>query len=96
MASALCSASYRRSLRTANDSPQIETLMIPWILLDSTAVPGNGGELRLSQRVDEFSIKIVGRSELMNSRVHGSETALAEHTDKWCQSTINPNIQNVL
>lgn len=52
--------------------------MIPWILLDSAQVPGNGGELQLFQRGDEFSIKIVGRGELMNSRVHGSEDALAE------------------
>jgi spermidine synthase len=43
-------------------------------------VPGNGAELRLYQRGDEFSIKIAGRGELMNSRVHGSEDALAEHT----------------
>ena len=41
-------------------------------------LPGGGGELRLYQRGDEFSIKIAGRSELMNSRVHGSEDALAE------------------
>jgi hypothetical protein len=49
-------------------------------LLDSAQVPGNGGELRLYQRGDEFSIKIKGRGELMNSRVHGSEIALAEQT----------------
>jgi spermidine synthase len=54
--------------------------MTPWILLDSAQVPGNGGELRLYQRGNEFSIKLVGRGELMNSRVHGSEDALAEHT----------------
>jgi len=54
--------------------------MTPWILLDSAAVPGNGGELRLYQRGDDFSIRIVGRGELMNSRVHGSEDALAELT----------------
>ena len=54
--------------------------MTPWVLLDSAQVPGNGGELRLYQRGDEFSIKITGRGELMNSRVHGSEDALAEHT----------------
>ena len=53
--------------------------MTPWVLIDSTPVPGNGGELRLYQRGDEFSIKIEGRGELMNSRVHGSEDALAEH-----------------
>jgi len=54
--------------------------MIPWILLDSTPVPGNGGELRLYRRDDELSIRIVGHGELMNSRSHGSEDALAELT----------------
>ena len=54
--------------------------MIPWILLDSAPVPGNGGELRLYQRDDELSIRIVGHGELMNSRIHGSEEALAERT----------------
>jgi len=54
--------------------------MTPWTLLDSTQVPGNGGELRLYQRNNEFSIKIMGRGELMNSRMHDSENALAEHT----------------
>jgi spermidine synthase len=52
----------------------------PWVLLDSAPVPGSGGELRLYRRGDEFSIKVVGRGELMNSRVHGSEDALAEQT----------------
>ena len=50
--------------------------MIPWTLLDTAAVPG-GGELRLWRRGAEFSIRF-GRDELMNSRVHGSEEALAE------------------
>jgi spermidine synthase len=54
--------------------------MTPWVLLERAQVPGNGGELRLYGRNDEFSIKIAGRGELMNSRVHGSEDALAEHT----------------
>ncbi len=54
--------------------------MIPWILLDSAPVPGNGGELRLYRRGDEFSIRIAGHGELMNSRIHGSEDALAEQT----------------
>jgi len=54
--------------------------MTPWILLDSTQVPGTNGELRLYQRNNEFSITITGCGELMNSRVHGSEDALAEHT----------------
>lgn len=51
--------------------------MRPWELLDTAPVPGEGSELRLYQRGDEFSIK-AGPIELMNSRVHGSEDALAE------------------
>ena len=51
--------------------------MRPWELLHTTSVPGDGGELRLYRRGEEFSIK-AGHSELMNSRVHGSEDALAE------------------
>jgi spermidine synthase len=66
--------------------------MTPWILLDSADVPGNGGELRLYQRGDEFSIKIVGRGELMNSRVHGSEDALAEHTCDRLVDSVQPRL----
>jgi spermidine synthase len=51
--------------------------MIPWKFLDSAQLPGNGGELRLYRRGDEFSIRVDG-NELMNSRSHGSEEALAE------------------
>jgi spermidine synthase len=54
--------------------------MTPWILLDSVQVPGNGGELSLHRRGDEFSIRVKGHGELMNSRIHGSEDALAELT----------------
>jgi spermidine synthase len=51
--------------------------MIAWEFLESANVPGNGGELCLYRRGEEFSIR-VGNRELMNSRVHGSEEALAE------------------
>ena len=51
--------------------------MIPWTLLDTAEVPDDGGELRLLQRGAEFSIRL-GHNELMNSRVHGSEEALAK------------------
>jgi spermidine synthase len=51
--------------------------VIPWTLLDTAAVPGGGGQLRLLQRSAEFSIRL-GHNELMNSRVHGSEEALAK------------------
>ena len=67
--------------------------MTPWILLDSAQVPGNGGELRLYRRNDEFSIKITGRGELMNSRVHGSEDALAEHS---CARLVNRTTPRLL
>lgn len=47
-------------------------------LLGTAAIPGQAGELRLLRRNDEFSIRIVGKpGELMNSRLHGSEDALA-------------------
>jgi len=51
--------------------------MVPWVLLASTTVPGDGGEMRLYRRGAEYSIRI-GPHELMNSRVHASEEALAD------------------
>lgn len=50
--------------------------MIPWTLLDTAPVPGGSGELRLKRRGAEFSI-MAGATELMNSRLSGSEQALA-------------------
>ena len=50
--------------------------MLPWIQLDSAEIPGSGGTLRLKQRGQEFSI-MLGTNELMNSRLSGSEEALA-------------------
>ena len=54
--------------------------MIPWVHLDTAAMPGGGGTLRLMQRGQEFSIMAEGGIELMNSRLSGSEQALAELT----------------
>jgi spermidine synthase len=56
--------------------------MIPWQLLDRVRVPaGPHGkleqELTLHRRGEELSIRI-GGTELMNSRMHGSEDVLAE------------------
>ncbi|MHB8909500.1 MAG: spermine/spermidine synthase domain-containing protein [Syntrophales bacterium] len=51
--------------------------MIPWQLLESTPIPGKKEDLRLYRRGAEFSIRVDG-AELMNSRIHGSEEALAE------------------
>lgn len=50
--------------------------MIPWVQLDSARTPDGGQELRLKQRGTEFSI-MLGTNELMNSRLSGSEDALA-------------------
>ena len=51
--------------------------MIPWTLIDTAIMPDGGGELRLKQRGTEFSI-MLGTIELMNSRLSGSEEALAK------------------
>ncbi len=51
--------------------------MNPWKLLGSAQTPGSEEELRLYQRDTEFSIK-TGNYEVMNSRLHGSEDALAK------------------
>jgi len=50
--------------------------MLPWIRLAMATVP-QGGTLGLLQRGDEFSIRLEGGNELMNSRLGGSEEALA-------------------
>ena len=53
--------------------------MNKWEILDTVDIPNEGGELKLMRRAEEFSIRLSGiRGELMNSRVHGSEEALAE------------------
>ena len=50
--------------------------MIPWQHLDTAKVPGDGGELKLMRRGTEYSI-MAGSTELMNSRLSGSEEAMA-------------------
>jgi spermidine synthase len=50
--------------------------MIPWVLLDKVTIDG-GGALRLMRRGEEFSI-LSGSTTLMNSRMSGSEKALAD------------------
>ena len=51
--------------------------MIPWKLLDQVPVPGDGGELTLFVRDQEYSIR-VAQIELMNSRVYAREDALSK------------------
>lgn len=64
--------------------------MIPWLVLDTAKIPG-GGELRLKQRGTEFSI-MLGTNELMNSRLSGSEEALAKLTHERIGGRSRPTI----
>lgn len=53
--------------------------MLPTTLLGTANISNNGGELTLKQRGDDFVIGLTGEpGELMTSRVHSSELALAE------------------
>ena len=53
-------------------------------------IPG-GGELRLKQRGAEFSI-MLGANELMNSRLHGSEQALARLACQKIRGSRQPRV----
>jgi spermidine synthase len=65
--------------------------VIPWVLLDSAPVPGGTSELRLLRRGAEFSIRL-GRDELMNSRLSGSEEALASMACERIKSRKAPRL----
>jgi spermidine synthase len=52
--------------------------MLPRILLATALIPDTDKEMQLFQSGELFSIKIPGRGDLMNSRMHGSERALAD------------------
>jgi spermidine synthase len=65
--------------------------VIPWELLDTATVPGGEQELRLMRRGTEFSIKL-GSNELMNSRLSGSEQALATLVWERISSHAKPRI----
>ncbi len=64
--------------------------MRPWIKLATAQIPG-GDELRLMQRGEEFSIKL-GSNELMNSRLGGSEEALATLACKKLDGRPRPRV----
>ena len=65
--------------------------MIPWLQIDSARVPGADVELRLMKRGDEFSMKL-GPNELMNSRLSGSEEALATLACKRIEAVKAPHL----
>lgn len=67
--------------------------MIPWTHLGLATIPNNGGELELTQRDKEFSIHLKGvRGELMNSRTHSSELALADLGCAHIKNTENSKV----
>jgi spermidine synthase len=65
--------------------------MIPWVEIDTARIPGTDGELRLMRRGAEFSIKL-GTNELMNSRLSGSEAALATLAAKKLEANKKPQL----
>jgi spermidine synthase len=65
--------------------------MIPWEKIDTARIPGTDGELRLMRRGREFSIRL-GSNELMNSRLSGSEAALATLAAKKIEKVAAPHV----
>ena len=66
--------------------------MLPRILLATAPIPGTNKEMQLYQSGELFSIKIPGRGDLMNSRVHGSEIALANLACEKLGDTAKPRL----
>lgn len=64
--------------------------MIPWIQLDAAPIP-DGGVLRLMRRGAELSI-MSGAIELMNSRLSGSEEALATLSCRPLRDRARPQV----
>ena len=65
--------------------------MIPWLQIDTARVPGADVELRLMRRGAEFSM-MLGQNELMNSRLSGSEEALATLACRRIEAIKRPNL----
>jgi spermidine synthase len=65
--------------------------MIPWLQIDTTRVPGADVELRLMRRGAEFSM-MLGPNELMNSRLSGSEEALATLACRRIEAVKRPHL----
>ena len=61
--------------------------MNPWVLIDTVPLPDGSGNIRLIQRADEFSI-MLGTIALMNSRLSGSEEAMASLS--WARISDRP------
>jgi spermidine synthase len=66
--------------------------MLPRNLLGTALIPDTDIQLQLYQSGELFSIKIPGRGDLMNSRVHGSEKALADLACEKLRSRANARL----
>jgi spermidine synthase len=65
--------------------------MIPWSQIDTARVPGADVELRLMRRGAELSM-MLGQNELMNSRLSGSEEALATLACRQIEAVKAPHL----
>src|SRR3979409_1317310 len=65
--------------------------MIPWSQIDTARLPGADVELRLMRRGAEFSM-MLGKNELMNSRLSGSEEALATLACRQIEAVKAPHL----
>jgi spermidine synthase len=65
--------------------------MIPWVHIDTSRVPDSDVELRLMRRGAEFSM-MLGQNELMNSRLSGSEEALATLACRQIEAVKAPHL----
>ena len=65
-----------------------------FVLLDTATIPDNGGALCLFEYGDDFVIKIQGGhgGQLMNTRMHGSEDALAEIPCRKVAGRVRPRV----
>lgn len=66
--------------------------MIPRILLGTASIPDTDKVMHLYQSGEVYSIKIPGRGDLMNSRVHGSEKTLADLACEHLGSNEQPRL----
>src|SRR5882757_2143868 len=65
--------------------------MIPWSQIDTARVPDSDVDLRLMRRGAEFSM-MLGQNELMNSRLSGSEEALATLACRQIEAVKAPHL----
>ncbi|MEM9388146.1 MAG: hypothetical protein AAGA68_24040 [Pseudomonadota bacterium] len=66
--------------------------MLPRKLLATAPIPDTNKQLHLYQSGDLFSIKVLGLGDLMTTRMHGSERALAELATAHLAKTPTPRL----